>query len=516
MLVDIPHDFPCLRDLTQQIALFCGAGLSFDVVPLSNELFLQQRAKAEAALGVNGSGNDLYEWADSVLQLLSARGDFAPKLRLARALGITTDPHWTGSASVDFRESKPRHRVIARMAKEGRWTAIWSFNWDSHIENALEDVGLKRREPRFRSPWEKSAYVTHITNNDIAECALQDVVAVRKPHGCVHALIDAASLESTNPILCQQIAERFMIASSELTNRPANTTDTHFFDQFNVDVAGHPTIVAAWAISEKTLRDALIASQNGMPTGRISVIDRAYGASHEEVCAAFGVEQVAAHFPVPEDGSPPTLDQYFLWIQSFYGLERIRECVPPHVRDVIDRKVDSMLKPVISSFVVDFFDTFLPVWTRLCWTAGLINCHGFEPHEIDLERPYEHVPWHVRNVDRVDLKAAGSILAAIPDSGGEWDINRFPGGFWDKVSLRLIIPIPCWEDLNDLRAFQPLAKVIQREFGYVSKLVIFPVTQDGRPTDNDLVLSIKQRLTALIRIPSFALPDSIGIVSDLS
>jgi hypothetical protein len=127
-----------------------GAGLSWGLVPLPEELLRQWKEGAERELGCDaidnlpGGSAALYAWAERILAHLSDRGGTPPKLALAKALGLLADQSWTGNVPVPLRGTTPRHRVIARFAREQRWASVWSLNWDCILENALERVGLER------------------------------------------------------------------------------------------------------------------------------------------------------------------------------------------------------------------------------------------------------------------------------------------------------------------------------------------------------------------------------------
>lgn len=152
MAPNVPHTFEQLRVGVRRPFLMAGAGLSWGLVPGPDALLAARRATAEAELGCSttvdsASAGALYKWAEEILAQLTARAEPAPKLKLAEALGLLSEAYWIAEVGLPLRGTTPRHRVLVRLARENRCVSIWSFNWDSHIENALERVGFDRDEP---------------------------------------------------------------------------------------------------------------------------------------------------------------------------------------------------------------------------------------------------------------------------------------------------------------------------------------------------------------------------------
>ncbi len=105
-------------------------------------------------------------------------------------MGILDNPAWLGKIDMPLRGTSPRHRVVARFAKEKRWHAIWSLNWDCLLEVGLESVGFDEYQALTQQPW-PTTYVTYVTHNDLPPNADDDTVTVYKPHGCVKSLLKA-------------------------------------------------------------------------------------------------------------------------------------------------------------------------------------------------------------------------------------------------------------------------------------------------------------------------------------
>ncbi len=153
----LPHNFPTLRHENagdQRTSLLTiGAGMSRDTVPMHGQLFADKRLTAENSLHctTTPAADDLYKWADEIVTQRRAQGDRNPKLSLAKSIGLIDDLCWRGSVSTV--RNTPRHRVIARFARESLWEQIWSLNWDCVQESALENVGITQGiEPALDSP----------------------------------------------------------------------------------------------------------------------------------------------------------------------------------------------------------------------------------------------------------------------------------------------------------------------------------------------------------------------------
>jgi hypothetical protein len=218
----LPHNFPSLRDETGEPhrppILVIRAGFSYGLSPLPPKLLAEMRPYAEAKLHFTPTpaATDLYRWADEVMVELDRRADVNPKLTLAQALRIPSDPRW--GAYTRTSRSLPRHRVVARFAREELWKEIWSFNWDCWQENALEAVGIKRGQSDVRLPW-PTAFSTFVTAADCHGIAAAGTIVVVKPHGCVTALLDAEqATRKGNQLRARALTSRFLITQTELNS----------------------------------------------------------------------------------------------------------------------------------------------------------------------------------------------------------------------------------------------------------------------------------------------------------
>lgn len=117
------------------------------VSELTNEI-RQKHSEIIQQLGINISaptGKDFYDWAEEAfneLKNVQHQSNNEAKLHLADAMGVTSDPRFQAKVGMPLRGNTPRHRVVARLAREGRWSTICSLNWDCILETALESVGL--------------------------------------------------------------------------------------------------------------------------------------------------------------------------------------------------------------------------------------------------------------------------------------------------------------------------------------------------------------------------------------
>ena len=197
-MIDFPHDFSKFISANRPASLIIGAGVSHGLVPLPYELIRDKKITVEKELkdrygcvpvNVDIKKSDaLYEWAEGILKQLEIIDSTKAKLILAQELGLTKDPRWMAKVDVELRGSSARHRVIARFAKEGLWESIWSLNWDTILESALECVGLERGEGPKTQPW-PTLYSVNLLINNFSETSPKHIITVNKPHGCVYSLL---------------------------------------------------------------------------------------------------------------------------------------------------------------------------------------------------------------------------------------------------------------------------------------------------------------------------------------
>ncbi|MBI5861292.1 MAG: hypothetical protein HZB64_03800 [Rhodocyclales bacterium] len=522
------HMLDKLRSPTHSSVLFCGAGLSVGAVPGAAKLYEQEYENVERKLNIGGTIDHaqfaviqiearLYAWADAVLDELEKRGEALPKLRFAEALGLLTDPRWWDKAEIDFRGNGPRHRVIARFAKEGLLHSIWSFNWDCILENALEQIGLPGVEPRFKSPWEKYRYATHVHSHYFPYCKDTNVLNIHKPHGCVRALREARDAEGMDHAKADALSYRLMVGARELCDRRSCTKavpeDDAFFDAMGDDVRNAFNLVIGWSMGEASLKKKLLPCIQYQGT-TLAIVDPAFSSSHLEICQAAGLQQKDVHFKL-EVSKCPNRDDVFLWQQALYSLERLE--AENGDNPILDKQGTNWrlaVFPCAANFLMAWADEFLPTWTRLCWSAGLVVAKLMPSHRIDLERRDEYIPLNYRHVERPDLQAAIRLLNAIPALGEGFDAEGFPGGLFHKETGTLVIPLPCWGDLNELRALRPMVDALRGNLGYVERIAVWPIGSVAECSERGEAL--RQSLSAIMPVPSFADPSHIRLINDLN
>ena len=522
------HMLDKLRSPAHPSVLFCGAGLSVGAVPGAACLYEQEHENVERKLSLGGTIDHalfaavqeeahLYAWADAVLDELEKRGVALPKLRFAEALGLLTDPRWWDKAEIDFRGNTPRHRVIARFAKEGLWQSIWSFNWDCILENAFEQIGLPGEEPRFKSPWEKNHYAAHVHSHYFPYSKVTNVLNIHKPHGCVRALREASDAEKDDQKKADELSYRLMVGARELCDRrscaKATSEDNAFFDAMGDDVRNAFNLVIGWSIGEASLKQKLLACISHQGT-TLAIVDPVFSPNHLEICLAAGLQQTDAHFEL-EFNKCPNRDDVFLWQQALYALERLEaENGDNPILDKQGTNWRASVSPCAANFLMAWADEFLPTWTRLCWSAGLVEARLMPSHRIDLERRDEYIPLNYRHVDRPDLQAAIRLLNAIPALGEGFDAQDFPGGLFHNETGTLVIPLPCWGDVNELRALRPLVDALRGNLGYVKRVAVWPI---GLGTEcSERGDALRQSLSAIMPVPAFADPSRILLINDLN
>ena len=459
----------------------------------------------------------LYAWADAVLDELEKRGVALPKLRFAEALGLLTDPRWWDKAEIDFRGNTPRHRVIARFAKEGLWHSIWSFNWDCILENALEQIGLPSVAPHFKSPWEKDHYATYVHSIHFRRSTNPKAMNIHKPHGCVRALREAHDAEKTDPTKADELSYRLMVGKQELRNRgpnsKANLEDQLFFAVLKSDVSGRFNLLFGWSMGEKSLKRELFPSLRSNGT-TFAIVDPKLSIGHLAACRITGSQREKIHFPL-QFADWPNRDDVFLWQQALYTLDRLEEESGGNpIPDMHGTDWRLAAHTSDTSFFVDWADEFLPTWTRLCWSAGLVEARQMPSHRIDLERRDEYIPLNYCHVDRPDLQAAIRLLNAIPALGEGFDAQGFPGGLFHRETGTLVIPLPCWGDVNELRALRPLVDALRGNLGYVKRVAVWPI---GLGTEcSERGEALRQSLSSIMPVPAFADPSRIRLINDLN
>lgn len=504
--------------------LVAGAGLSWGLVPLPDSLLRDRRDAAETLLGCGPIGVDstsegaLYTWAQEVLAFLA--GDPAPKLRLAEALGLLSDTSWTAGVKTPLRGTTPRHRVLARFSRERRWAAIWSLNWDTHLENALERVGFQRGGSfRPGQPWQ-TQYQTIVTRDDFAFLGNVQYFCVLKPHGCVRALLEAKTrLDRGDAAGAKVLSDRLMIAAAELSNARDNPTDVQFFHELKAAIGRSPLMVLGWSISEPYLVGAI--NETMVPVLKLStleeltIIDPIFNTQgHTKAAAYYNLSRDQVFAELETNSGGIGADEFFLWLQARYALDCLAQHTDGSAAAAVTAFVRELDRPVASHYLSSWADDFLPAWTRLCWRGNLVHCAGYQAHELRLEERDFHVPWNLPPLVRPDMRAAATILSLIRSSG--WDFFTFPGGAWDQAHGRLIIPMPAWGTLNDLAALKPLIEAMKGSMGFLQRVEILAVNDNPNVVISAAKIDeLKQQLAVLMPVLRFANPDNIGTAVEI-
>jgi hypothetical protein len=542
----VPHSFPALLDASADPSvLIVGAGMSSGIAPSVDSLAADinaQHAEVVRKLGVDPSPpptdfRDFYDWAERAFDALKAQlhlGDDAAKVRLANSIGVTTDPRYQRNVeSIGLRQLWARHRVSARFAREGRWRAIWSLNWDCVLESALECVGL-RPHPQpgtnitSSSPWNQW-YLTWSPGDAFPPAGHHATVYVCKPHGCVR------KIRTNNPLFIvirrelQTLTPRLQPAAAEM----------------NVGLSHAPLFAVGWRADEdyicaniEALKVAGTLLVNGVD--RLSVINRTWyplppsiaQQNHQRLAVAFGVTQADCFFEVGKAGHP-TMDDLFRWAQTRYYLQRLRlfaQHSAPWAGSVAAiAAIESFFAVPRPNHVVNaFVDDFVSVWLRLCFNAGRVVFmrHGVPVPQavVATDLRDEHIPWMYDQTARDDMLATIPLLLAVwqgaAAAGVQWSFDEFPGALWDEIDGHLILPLPAWSNIDkpiDLAGLKPLVE--SRNWGRrgaIRKLSILPLRSlPADPHFPDDKLTMRSSVAALMKSVAFANPANL-FVSNLA
>lgn len=537
--MDIPHNFSTLLnpDASPLPILLIGAGMSFGIAPPVRALAREIRDnhnKIIEQLGIDPSpppDDQFYDWADRAFsQLKTERGftDIEAKMLLAAAMGITTDPRFHAKVGMPLRGNTPRHRIVARFAREGRWKSIWSLNWDCVLETALESVGLLNHpapENLINNPlpW-KRWYCTWSPKDTHSPASKACTLSIIKPHGCVRKLVSGSSL--------------FIVTRTELGRLTDELQAVP--GRVAVDISDSPLTVVGWSAEEDYLHQNIQAvnAQDTLANSpdRLSIIDPFWSPTppstdnknHNRLASAFNTDKFGCHFSINADGQPTT-DDFFHWLQTRFGLNRMHVYANAqgngwlnHVAE-LDNIMATFSEPCSGHWLNWLFDDFLAVWVRLCFNAGrVIYKNNSAPVPQDLvatHRRDEHIPWGFSHTDRYDLLAIIPFMLAIWRSERcRWDFAEFPGALWDSSNGHLVLPLPAWDKSGqpvELAALKPLMECWNwANKGAIHRLSILPLLAQphySAVTDDNLVL--RGSVAWLMKANKFANSENIGVIS---
>lgn len=541
----VPHTFPAVLDADSPASvLLIGAGMSDGIAPSVSDLANDVNARHNevvAKLGVDPSPpptgtNDFYDWAERAFNGLKAQlnlGDDAAKVRLANSIGVTTDPRYQRNvATLGLRKQWARHRVAARLAREGRWRAIWSLNWDCVLESALECVGLRAHPHPGTNlpsslPWNQW-YFTWSPGDVAHPASHHGTVYVCKPHGCVR------KIQANNPL--------FIVTRSELQALTPRLEPAAA--EMDVGLSHAPLLTAGWRADEDYIckNIELLRGRGTLLTegvDRLSIINRTWypqppsnaHQNHQRLAAAFGVTRADCFFEVGTPGAP-TFDDLFQWIQTRYFLQILR-IFAEHNGDWVGQAAEIAViegyfaEPRPGHVVNGLVDEFLSVWVRLCFNTRRVVFmrHGAPIPQVIVPTDLrdEHIPWMYDGITRYDLLATIPLLLAIWRRIGEpaaiqWEFSEFPGALWNGIDGHLILPLPAWNNIDepiDLAGLKPLVESRNWERrGEIRRLSVLPLR--STPTDphySDDKLAMRGSVAMLMKSAVLADPANLAVSS---
>jgi hypothetical protein len=434
-----------------------GAGLSYGLAPPANDLAREigsRRLAIEEALGVVTDGqqidcaDELYCWAEQCLKLKVGAGssEAEAKKSLAEAMGLTIDARFLARENISLRGTTARHRVLSRLAREGRVSGLWSFNWDCWIEMSLESVGLRAGERAggllAPSEW-KMRYLVWV--DSVTGVAKTDSIPLFKAHGCLRALAEGRG--------------DFVISKGEM-ERDLSQQPPSRVDLMKAQVGGRWMVALGWSASEGYVRQLLREQgEKGLLGDRLTIVD-VYPARphHEEVYASYKSDVNKCGQSV-NGKSPGSTDDLFLWIQTHRGLASVREALATGGQ--LQKKLAEleMSVPVFDDagfqdfWCASLLDSWLPAWLKTCFMTSAQDYRvkpGKEAEILPSDQRDAHIPWGIDLYSRKDLQAVASLIVALVSNTDRlsWDFDSFPGALWDKGRQALVVPIPIWVDVE--------------------------------------------------------------------
>ncbi|MCX6074682.1 MAG: hypothetical protein NTY39_10215 [Campylobacterales bacterium] len=500
-MANVPHQFEKFTSREEKAVLMIGAGMSYGLVPMANEL------KKSLELVTNNlpieddellTEPDPYKYADIVLKHIPDQD----KLVLVQNMGIINNPKWFAKVGLPLRGTTPRHRVVARFARENLLHEIWSYNWDTVLESAFEAVGFTRgRKDAIKQPW-NTLFDTIITHDDLTATPTDGFFKVYKPHGCLHAMKKAQELQTSNPTESKKIADRFMIGEEELSLiKPWITTEpgSTFLSLMHTSLI-HPVIVVGWSLPEKYMHNKIGNKMVSIQAEieHLSIVDPQFNdKGHQIICEHYGLQQDDTHFSIDKDFST---DNLFLALQTKYSLKQLLNNTDEGSNEwkTIQNVLSQCDLGNAKNAHISWADDFLPAWVRLCWRTEHLTVRAFNSFDIRLEKQDVHVPYDgIVGTLRIDMEMAATIFHHIQNSKTNWDFSTFPGGLWDYENSRLVIPLPN-ATFSTLHVIKPLVKMIEEKAAYITRIALMPITHTSlQCSSNTLLLqySMKQIFT---------------------
>lgn len=513
------YAFPTLIGGLDKTFAVIGTGLSYPDCPTADELknrvpvAVRHLGLPEPSPAPADKAFNLYDWAERTLTSLKEQNpgqtEDALRWRLAEGLGLFDEPRWFGNVRVPLRGNTPRHRALARLVVEGRFSAFYCLNWDALVDRALESVGMKERrqqgDPAPGLPWNVTSYARVVRKKHQSRATNSDrIFPLYKPHGCVEEL----RAGGTHDVV-------FKITTNDLHRQPED--EQSFIEgRFSELAGGKPILGIGWKASEPYLQDAIKAIEPASVIDAFILASRSWHHEHHDpIAASRATDKLKAHAKAGGDDYPVTLDTLFPWLFARYALRILQKPAAPADRQKINQLCSELDNPENAGKrhpLVLWCDDWLPAWVRLCWQTGAMqgcdpDSQPIAPHDIPISPPDLHIPLSGPGPQRQDLMAAGRLLVSL-NGLGSYDYTRFPGALWDELERHLILPLPTWGDLdyfNDLAGMKNLFSALRLHgLGVVRKISLLGLTprRGIRPLDD----RGHRKLAAVVakRMPHFA------------
>ncbi|MBI5910114.1 MAG: hypothetical protein HY848_09195 [Betaproteobacteria bacterium] len=485
--------------------------------------------KAFPALTVDPTAADaLYVWAGQANDELAAAKHRCPKLMIAQVLGFTSDPKWLIGVALPAAQAQPRHRVIARLTREECWQSIWTFNWDCHIELALESIGLKEQEKVEDQPW-PMRFQRVLTLRDYGKAPQNRTIVIHKRHGCIKNINDLETRDIDGKATADDYVNfRFRITKVELTEELDKTSADYksFCGQIVSAFAGHPLAVFGWSASEKYLLDEFENCAEQLqkypdPVGRLSIVDPLYNPDgHSRLSAIYAVTKEQSHFPIAPAPGEPDQDNLFLWIQTLYALAVIHRTLDDHkvLQEWLTTVIEGIKVDVRPSWITYWVDVFLPAWVQLCWRTGLVTAslggRKLRPEQIMLEGEEWYVPLRQDLPERPELISAAYLLKALSDSADTYRFDLVSGTLYLDSGAQVVLPLPAWGDPSHTNMLNSVPRVVARiktARGFANRVTLLAMPIDGTPVLDHTKGAVKAAYLLVAKLRSDADITVVGL-----
>lgn len=490
-MANVPHQFEKFTSGEEKAVLMVGAGLSYGIVPMAAGL-LPYAQKTAQELNMaddkfnhidiesdDGKRSAIYYYSDVILSHYPDKLDYATKL------GILNDPKWFAKVGLPLRGTTPRHRVVARFARENLLHEIWNYNWDTILESAFESVGFTRgRYDGINQPW-NTLFDSIITYDDLTATPTDGFFKIYKPHGCLLAMKKAQELQVSNPSKSKKIADRFMIGQNELSintqwteQEPGKTFLSLMHTSLN-----HHVMIVGWSLPEGYINNKLSEGMQSIQANRehLAIIDPKFNdKGHATICKRYDLSENDTYFAVNSSQTDLTTDNLFLALQTKYSLKQLLKNTDEESDEwnTIQNALSSCDLGSANNTLLSWADNFLPAWIRLCWRTEHLKVRTFNPFDIRLEKQDVHIPYQGIETTRIDMEMAATIFHYIQNSKIDWDFSTFAGGLWDYENTRLVIPLPN-ATFSTLHVIKPLVKMIEEKVAYITSIAIMPITHNS-------------------------------------